>query len=138
MHATRSGIAEVRIWAVGGAGPVGDSVTHKDLRDRLVNLFHFHFPGRMTSQFVDQVALIKDEVNLAPVWIAGASVLFGITRLALSGIVPSKVVTQGAVSTWKWKNIANSLLHSVITGSGAIVRYKTLLTWQFSLVVFWH
>lgn len=76
----------------------------------------------MTVTFEDQVALIQHEVNWAPAWIAGASVLFGITRLLLSAIVPSKVVAQGPTTVWKWKNIANSLLHSVTTGTGAMIR----------------
>ena len=76
----------------------------------------------MTATFEDQVALIQDEVNWAPAWIAGASVLFGITKLLLSAIVPSQVVAQGPAAVWKWKNITNSLLHSVTTGTGAMMR----------------
>ena len=60
--------------------------------------------------------------NWSPVWCVASTIFFTVTKSGFSTVVPAKVASQGPVTTWKWINIMNSFLHSLITGVGALIK----------------
>lgn len=61
--------------------------------------------------------LLRDSPGL---WVCFSFLCFAATNYIFGKLVPVQSREQGRVTTWKWTNIANSLLHSVVTGAGAL------------------
>ena len=60
------------------------------------------------------------EKNYAPVWSLLSLAVFGVTNLLLRPLTPDSA-RENAAQTWKWRNTANSMLHSALTGVWALV-----------------
>ena len=73
------------------------------------------------------------EIN-GPIWSVASVVLFSATHLLLRPLTPTSVLKSGYQTTWKWRNILNSLIHSALTGIWAMLRYVT----YYITVVFWR
>jgi len=64
---------------------------------------------------------IMDNYNLGyPIAVVSSLVFFLVNRFVLTRLAPVKVKTH-AHREWKWRNISNSLIHSLITGVGACI-----------------
>merc|ERR1719461_1889673 len=59
-----------------------------------------------------------------PVWagVATGSLTFALLNLATAALVPASA-SSSAQQRWKWRNVATSLVHSVITGSWALAAF---------------
>ena len=63
-----------------------------------------------------------------PVWagVATGSLTFALLNLATAALVPASA-SSSAQQRWKWRNVATSLVHSVITGSWALAAFYQVL-----------
>ena len=63
-----------------------------------------------------------------PVWagVATGSLTFALLNLATAALVPASA-SSSAQQRWKWRNVATSLVHSVITGSWALTAFYQVL-----------
>jgi len=61
-----------------------------------------------------------EEANYGPVWSLLSVGFFGITNLLLKPLTPLSA-RNNRTQTWKWRNTANSMLHSTITGIWALL-----------------
>lgn len=59
----------------------------------------------------------------APLWSAVSVVFFATTHLLLRPLTPASVLKSGPQTTWKWRNISNSLVHSTLTGVWAFLSF---------------
>lgn len=60
----------------------------------------------------------------------GAVISFVLFRINSRRILPAyapELIKETDHKLWKWKNTTNSLIHSCITGFGAIVKYAFIL-----------
>jgi len=74
-------------------------------------------PLSETPKMADAALLEK---NYAPVWSLLSLAVFGVTNLLLRPLTPDSA-RENAAQTWKWRNTANSMLHSALTGVWALV-----------------
>lgn len=66
-----------------------------------------------------------EPTNYGPVWTAASFGFFALTHTLLKSITPKSAL--GSTSqAWKWRNVANSLVHSAVTGIWAVLRYERL------------
>jgi len=70
---------------------------------------------------MDDVEIVSQDFNWSPVWCLMSLGGFYASKQILSHHVPANVASQGSKTAWKWVNIANSLIHSLITGIGALI-----------------
>jgi len=70
----------------------------------------------------DQVLPVLETLNWAPfMCLFSIGFFYTSNKAFLSHIVPSKPISQGPESVWKFKNVANSFIHSTITGFGSLL-----------------
>lgn len=50
-------------------------------------------------------------------------VAFAVIHFLLRPLTPNSVLKSGTQTTWKWRNICNSLVHSILTGTWAILSF---------------
>lgn len=65
---------------------------------------------------------VKSEIY-GPVASAVSFVGFALTHVLLRPLTPASVLKSGAQTTWKWRNICNSLVHSILTGIWAMLSF---------------
>ena len=63
-----------------------------------------------------------------PVWagVATGSLTFALLNLATAALVPASA-SSSPQQRWKWRNVATSLVHSVITGTWALAAFYQVL-----------
>lgn len=63
---------------------------------------------------------MDESFNYAPVWTAASFGFFALSHLVVKSITPSSALGSPS-QAWKWRNVANSLIHSAITGIWAVL-----------------
>lgn len=58
----------------------------------------------------------------APLWSTASFFFFGITNLLLKKVTPN-TASNNYTQAWKWRNTANSLIHSFVTGVWALLSF---------------
>ncbi|ODM97209.1 TLC domain-containing protein 2 [Orchesella cincta] len=69
----------------------------------------------------DEVVELEGVPNPAISFVLLAMGWFVLSKSALRSVAPKEARNQGPVTVWKWVNTANSLVHSFVTGIGALV-----------------
>nr|CAH0104018.1 unnamed protein product [Daphnia galeata] len=65
---------------------------------------------------------VKSEIS-GPVASALSFLGFALIHILLRPLTPASVLKSGAQTTWKWRNICNSLVHSILTGIWAMLSF---------------
>jgi len=64
----------------------------------------------------------EEDVNYGPLWTAISFCFFALTHFLLKLTTPSSALNTTS-QTWKWRNTANSLIHSMLTGIWALLSF---------------
>uniref|UniRef100_A0A146KZI6 TLC domain-containing protein 2 n=1 Tax=Lygus hesperus TaxID=30085 RepID=A0A146KZI6_LYGHE len=73
----------------------------------------------MTATAVEQDVPYFDQYSVGYLTVVASSLLFYVNNYWLMRFYTPEIVKSSAKREWKWRNIANSLIHSFITGIGA-------------------
>lgn len=60
--------------------------------------------------------------NYGPLWTGASFAFFSLSHLLLKKVTPSSALNSSS-QAWKWRNVANSLVHSAITGIWAVLSF---------------
>lgn len=63
-----------------------------------------------------------DDRNLYKVVIATSFLLFNVNALVVLPKLAPSTAKKTPEQLWKWRNIANSLIHSILSGFGALIK----------------
>lgn len=68
------------------------------------------------------MASVESETN-GPLWSTVGVGIFALSHLLLRPLTPTSVLKSGPHTTWKWRNICNSLVHSTLTGIWSMLSF---------------
>ena len=75
----------------------------------------------LPTTVTDEVALLANTPNHAATYVALSITTFIVAKSLLRQVAPRNAKVQGPGTVWKWVNTANSMVHSLVTGVGAVV-----------------
>lgn len=70
----------------------------------------------------ENFAVSEEDVNYGPLWTGLSFGFFALTHLFLKLKTPASALNTPS-QTWKWRNTANSLIHSTLTGIWALLSF---------------